>query len=160
MQDVVQGALSLPRAPLALAALVAAAIVCGLSLRSAVLGVVAAVGAVLAALPAPLPWAGLAAAGAVALLGFAIVLQLRVSRLAAYGAAVAAGAACGWAAEFPWATALELAGGALATFAVAALAAYGIHQARRLSHAQLALRVVGAWVTALALLMLLLGLRG
>lgn len=160
MQEVLDGGLDLLRAPLALAALLAAAMLARLSLPRWIFAALAAVGVVSVPLVPPVAWAGIAAAAAVALLGILVVLHWPAPKAVACAAAIASGAAAGWAAEFPWATWLELAGGALATFAVAACAAWGAGIAQRYRNAELGMRIAGAWVTALAVLLLLLGLRG
>ena len=161
IEPLLDGALLLLRAPLALAACIGAALVAAPVARWPVAAAVVAAAAALAALPAPPPWHALAAAGLVAALGLVAVARREPPMAATWLLLGLAGIAAGWAAELPWATTPEFMGAALLAFTVTALSSVVVRQVlARTALARIAMAVAGAWIAVLAMLMLLLRLAG
>gem|GEM_PF-4722560 len=161
IEPLADGALLLLRAPLALAACIAAALVAAPVVRWPVAAAVVAAVAALVAIPAPPSWHASAAAGLVAALGLVAVTRRQPPLPATWLLLAVAGIAAGWAAELPWATRPEIVGAAALVFTVTALAGIVVRQVlARTVLARIGMAVAGAWIAVLALLMLLLRLAG
>lgn len=158
--ELLQGALALLRAPLALAACIAAPLATAPALRWFHCAALVGAGAALAAVPAPPLWTLTGSAIAVAGLGLVAALRWQPPLHASWWLAALGGAAASWAADLPWASWPELAGGACLAAAVSALTGAIVQQAlQRIAVARIGMAIAGAWIATLAMLMLLLAVR-
>jgi hypothetical protein len=155
--EALAGSLFLLKAPLAVAALVGVAVATCRSARGPVLALLAAAGAIAAFwLPAEV---AIAAPLVTTVLGAVAASAWRPPAAVAGLLAMSGGLGAGLAADFHWASPAEVAGGVLAagmlTGVLLALLQEVERRPARHGRLLLALRIVGAWVLVLGVLMLL-----
>lgn len=162
--EVLRGAVFLLASPMALAAL-AGMVSAGWGGASwSAMAAAAALGATVV-LWLPMQWFSLTPVLVIGLgaLGASRALRWRPNAMQSLAVSVAAGMGAGLAAEFHWATPAEVLGGVAAVLVVGGLLLGSVRMLERRSALRpvlcLALAVAGAWVLALAVLVLLHGLR-